>query len=759
MIKASKSRIISLILVAALVIGMVPMTAFAFKANPTPSKPQVPIGATSVAVGSVTIEETTTTDEFPVADTSVTVTLLDDAGAATIHFANVPTVSGSNAHGITLVNDKTLRIAINGTTGTDDFITISNINYKVDSGANLGNVKVTVAVAGVGTKVFNNATVVNGVYAGREGTKTSLSASGTNIAVANIGTTETAVGQFQSGKTLSLTIANSGVIFSQTPTTTVTPAGLELSSGTLSGDKKTATWTINTASTAATAIKFGAIKLDIASSTAAGDITINIATSGSTPINPTSVAVANLTVSGTISASATSASVTTGNGKAAGNITLTESQAQSFSTASPLVVTLGNGATFQSAPTATGSGGITFVAGSSSATATAGTLGVDFKTASWTLNSQSTSTGGITVSGIMLNIPAGTSGDITATITGAGLSSTNTKTVTIASVATTGIASVSTASQAVLEVNKPNQAASDVTIVEGAAGSLASGSVIYLQIFGQTSLTNKTITFGSLPTVQVTSGDLTLGTPTLDTDSVTLKIPVTTKSTSLSTVKVSGIKYDVANAAAEGDISLDARYSASGAAFTSATRLDTVSNAIIGTLEQIFPDVPATHFAFNAVEFLASAGIIGGRTNGNFDPNASITRGEFAKIICLAAGLITPGTGGSASFSDTSGHWAAGYIEAAKTADFIGGYPDGTFRPNNLITRAEIAKLVVLGAGFATTSGAGFSDIATNWAKDFIMTASNNGIVNGYSDGTFRPNNSATRAEASVMVYNWLANK
>jgi len=39
------------------------------------------------------------------------------------------------------------------------------------------------------------------------------------------------------------------------------------------------------------------------------------------------------------------------------------------------------------------------------------------------------------------------------------------------------------------------------------------------------------------------------------------------------------------------------------------------------------------------------------------------------------------------------------------------------------------------------------------------MTASNNGIVNGYSDGTFRPNNSATRAEASVMVYNWLANK
>ncbi len=754
MIKASKSRIVSLILVVALVIGMVPMTAFAFKANPTPSKPQIPIGATSVAAGSVTIEETTTTDEFPVADTSVTVTLLDDANAATIHFANVPTVSGSNAHSVTLVDDKTLRITINGTAGTDS-LAISNINYKVDSGADPGDVKFAVALTGGDTKVFNNATVVNGVYAGREGTKTSLSASGTGIAVANIGTTETAAAQFQAGKTLSLTIANSGVTFSQIPTTTVTPAGLELSSGTLSGDAKTATWTINTASTAATAIKFGAIKLDIASSTAAGDVTINIATSGSTPINPTSVAVANLTVSGTISASATSASVTTGNGKAAGNITLTESQLQSFATSPALQVALGNGATFQSAPTATGSGGITFVVGSSSATATAGTLGSDFKTASWTLHSQSTSTGGITISGIMLNVPAGTSGDITATITGAGIS--GTKTVTIASVATTGIASVSTASQTVLEVNKPNQAASDVTIVEGAAGSLANGSAIYLQIFGQTSLTNKTITFGLLPTVQVTSGDITLGTPTLDTDSVTLKIPVTTKSTSLSTIKVSGIKYDVANAAAEGDISLDARYSASGAAFTSASRLTTVSNATIGTLVQIFPDVPATHFAFNAVEFLASAGIVSGRTTGNFDPNASITRGEFAKIICLAAGL-TPITGGTPSFSDTSGNWAAGYIEAAKTAGLIGGYPDGTFRPNALVTRAEICKMVVAAAGFATdTSGAGFSDIDGNWAENDILTAANNGIVNGYADGTFRPNNHATRAEASVMVYNWLA--
>ena len=757
MIKASKSRIISLILVAALVIGMVPMTAFAFKANPTPSKPQVPIGATSAVASNVTVEETTSS-EFPVADTQVDVTLSDSTDVTTtVHFANVPTVSGSNAHNVSLMTDTHLRFTINGSAGTDLF-TISNVNYKVDSGAATGDMKFIVAVTNGDTNTFNNATIVNGVFTGLVGTKTSLSASGSGISVAGISATESAAGQFQATKTISLSLANTGVTFTQIPTTTVTGTNLALSSGTLSGDFKTASWIINMSSTNTGTVTFGGIKLDIASSTAAGDINVNITTSGTTPINPAQLAVANLTVSGTIAASATSKTITTGNGKSAGDITLTESQAKSFTTTNnPLTVALGNGATFQVAPTATGSGGITFASGSSSVTSTAGTLASDFKTATWTINSQSTSTGGITISGIMINVPAGTTGDITATVTGGGIS--GTKTVTIATLASGSIATVSVGMKTAIKVNVPNQPAADVTIKEASAGSLATGSAIYLNIFGQ-NITDKPITFSQLPTVKVTSGDVTLGTPTLDATGTTVKIPVTIKSGSASTIKVSDIKYDVNSKAINGDVTLDVRYSATGNVFANASRLATVANATIGAIAQTFSDVPSTHFAFNAVQFLSSAGIINGRTSGLFDPNASITRGEFAKIICLAAGR-TPITGGTPSFSDTSGNWAAGYIETAKAAGFIGGYPDGTFRPNALITRAEIAKLVVLGAGFATTntSGADFSDIATNWAKGYIMTASNNGIVNGYSDGTFRPNNSATRAEASVMVYNWLANK
>lgn len=745
-----------MILVAALIIGMVPMTAFAFKANPTPTKLQIPVGATSAAASNVTIEETTT-GEFPVADTQVDVTLLDSANATTtVHFANVPTVVGTNAHSVSLVSDTHLRFTINGSAGTDSF-TLSNINYKVDSGAATGDVKFVVAVTGGDTNTFNNATIVNGVYTGIVGTKNALSASGTGILVAGISATESAAGQFQGGKTITLSLANAGVTFTQIPTTTVTGANLDISSGSLSSDFKTATWTINTASTGAGNISFGGIKLDIASSTAAGDINVNIATSGTTPINPASLAVANLTVSGTIAASATSNAITTGNGKAAGDITLTESQAKSFTTTNnPLTVALGNGATFQVAPTATGSGGITFASGSSSVTSTAGSLAGDFKSANWTINSQSTSTAGITISGIMINVPAGTTGDITATVTGGGIS--GTKTVTIASLAAGSIATAKAGPKTVLKVNAPSQAGADVTITEASAGSIANGSALYLQIFGQSSLTEKTINFSQLPTVKVTSGDLTLGTPVLQDNGLTVKIPVTTKSSSMSTIKVSNIQYDVSSKAVNGDVTLDVRYSATGDVFANASRLTTVVDATIGAVAQAFKDVPATHFAFNAIQFLSSAGIVSGRPNGDFDPNASITRGEFAKIICLAAGL-TPVSGGTASFSDTSGNWAAGYIEAAKTAGLIGGYPDGTFRPNALITRAEIAKMVVGAAGFATnTSGAGFSDIATSWAKDYILTAANNGIVNGYSDGTFRPDNHATRAEASVMVYNWLAN-
>ncbi|MHB8841399.1 MAG: S-layer homology domain-containing protein, partial [Candidatus Aquicultor sp.] len=379
----------------------------------------------------------------------------------------------------------------------------------------------------------------------------------------------------------------------------------------------------------------------------------------------------------------------------------------------------------------------------------------------WDVSAASTSPGTIVISNIKVNVASNASQDVKVQVSGAGIT---TKTVTVGSLSSTAKATISATSKPALKVNMPNQAGGDIVITESNAGALPTGTFVFLHVFDQIADSSALVTFGAKPSINVTDGNAEAGSAAYVSgtglqDFQTIVFQVTNTSTAASTFKISGIKYDVTSKAINGDVIVDVRTNTtdSAAGFSSGTRLATVANATIGAATPTFSDVPATHWAFSAIEFLASAGIINGRTSGLFDPNASITRGEFAKIICLAAGL-TPVSGGTASFSDTSGNWAAGYIEAAKTAGLIGGYPDGTFRPNNLITRAEIAKLVVLGAGFATdTSGAGFTDIDGNWAKDFILTAANNGVVNGYTDGTFRPNNHATRAEASVMVYNWLA--
>ena len=77
---------------------------------------------------------------------------------------------------------------------------------------------------------------------------------------------------------------------------------------------------------------------------------------------------------------------------------------------------------------------------------------------------------------------------------------------------------------------------------------------------------------------------------------------------------------------------------------------------------------------------------------------------------------------------------------------------NGKFNPNAPITRAEFAAIAARFDDKANTATADFSDIGSHWAKDEISAAANNGWINGYTDGTFRPNNHITRAEAMTLV-------
>ncbi|MEM7064509.1 MAG: S-layer homology domain-containing protein [Cyanobacteria bacterium P01_B01_bin.77] len=111
-------------------------------------------------------------------------------------------------------------------------------------------------------------------------------------------------------------------------------------------------------------------------------------------------------------------------------------------------------------------------------------------------------------------------------------------------------------------------------------------------------------------------------------------------------------------------------------------------------------------------------------------------------------------------FGDVVGHWAAPFIDAMAEADLIKGFFDGSFRPDVLVTRAQFAALVM--ATFPTTSGNSrrfkpFRDVPSGfWARPVIYQAQAQGFIAGFPDGTFRPNDPMTRGQALVALINGL---
>ena len=103
-----------------------------------------------------------------------------------------------------------------------------------------------------------------------------------------------------------------------------------------------------------------------------------------------------------------------------------------------------------------------------------------------------------------------------------------------------------------------------------------------------------------------------------------------------------------------------------------------------------FSDVTSAHWAANYIGYMEQFGIVRGYSNGTFRPNAPITRAEFAAICCRFEKL----TSGTVTFSDVpASHWAAKSIAYAATRGWVTGYADGTFKPGNNITRAEVAAV------------------------------------------------------------------
>jgi hypothetical protein len=129
----------------------------------------------------------------------------------------------------------------------------------------------------------------------------------------------------------------------------------------------------------------------------------------------------------------------------------------------------------------------------------------------------------------------------------------------------------------------------------------------------------------------------------------------------------------------------------------------------------------------------------------------------LAKIVVLATGWAIDTTGGP-HFSDVkNNHTFYDYVETAYNHGIISGYGDGRFRPGEQITRAQLAKVVVLSRTWAidTTDGPHFSDVPDSSPfYGYVETAFNHGTISGYGDGSFRPGNSATRGQICKIIYN-----
>ena len=165
----------------------------------------------------------------------------------------------------------------------------------------------------------------------------------------------------------------------------------------------------------------------------------------------------------------------------------------------------------------------------------------------------------------------------------------------------------------------------------------------------------------------------------------------------------------------------------------------------------VYPYVPVVKPALNRDDHYA---YVVGYPDGMVRPSGNITRAEAATIFFR---LLTDDSRNqfwmtTNTYSDVNrGDWFNNAVSTLSNAGIISGYPGGTFRPNAPITRAEMSKIIALFAKLNKSEDR-FNDIAGHWAEAYIKLAAGNGWIAGYPDGSFKPQQNITRAETMTMI-------
>ncbi len=180
--------------------------------------------------------------------------------------------------------------------------------------------------------------------------------------------------------------------------------------------------------------------------------------------------------------------------------------------------------------------------------------------------------------------------------------------------------------------------------------------------------------------------------------------------------------------------------------------------ATLVTCDLSFPDVTPNYWAYRYIMELACEGIVSGHSNGKFRPDDPTTRAQLAKMIVLSEDwpLVNPS---EPSFTDVErSNIFYSYVETAYAHNILSGYPNKTFKPDSYVTRAQVAKMLVRSRGWPISlqgqPSIALCDVPANhWAWIYVQVAIQHGTFNGYANGCFLPDASATRAQiAKVLV-------
>ena len=158
------------------------------------------------------------------------------------------------------------------------------------------------------------------------------------------------------------------------------------------------------------------------------------------------------------------------------------------------------------------------------------------------------------------------------------------------------------------------------------------------------------------------------------------------------------------------------------------------------------------HWSSSYMQSMTQAGLMEGRGDHSYDPDELINRAEFITIVNNTFGFTQEA---NVHFSDVSPHaWYSQQIARAVSAGYIQGFGDNTVRPANHITRAEVSVILnnLLSLPTALTSSFADANEIPSWAYGAVNSIAQAGLVRGFPDGTFRANNNITRGEATVIL-------